>query len=324
MAASAQYPIELRPPDLAAYREGNTGIPYVSRFDSGKPGPNVLVTALVHGNELCGAIALDWLLRQRLRPVAGALNLAFCNVAAYERFDPAAPAESRFVDEDFNRVWSPEKLGGRHDSVELARARELRPIVEAADFLLDLHSMQHATPPLIIAGPLEKGRRFARELGFPALIVSDEGHAAGRRMRDHAGFGDPASPKQAVLVECGQHWEAASAAVAREALVRFLALVKAVDPAWAKKHMPAKKPAPQKLVEVTHAVTVRTDAFRFVQDYRGLEIVAKAGTVIADDGGIKVTTPYDNCVLIMPSLRLWRGQTAIRLGRYVGEPAKAR
>jgi hypothetical protein len=33
-----------------------------------------------------------------------------------------------------------------------------------------------------------------------------------------------------------------------------------------------------------------------------------------------VTTPYDDCVLIMPSRRLDKGQTAVRLGRYVAVP----
>jgi predicted deacylase len=44
-----------------------------------------MVQALTHGNELCGAIALDFLLSQGLRPLAGILTLAFENVAAFER-----------------------------------------------------------------------------------------------------------------------------------------------------------------------------------------------------------------------------------------------
>jgi hypothetical protein len=31
-----------------------------------------------------------------------------------------------------------------------------------------------------------------------------------------------------------------------------------------------------------------------------------------------VLTPYDDCVLVMPSRRLTRGSTAVRLGRYTG------
>jgi predicted deacylase len=311
------YPVELKAPEIARYKEGGTGIDYVHRFESGAPGPHVLVTALVHGNEICGAIALDWLFKQKFRPAGGVLTLAFCNIVAFQHFDPAAPGDSRFMDEDFNRVWSPERLQGKGDSVELRRARELVPVVEAADLLLDIHSMQHKTPALTISGPLEKGRRLAREIAFPALVVSDEGHAGGRRMRDYGAFGDPAKPQNALLVECGQHWEKESEAVAKETLVRFLAHAGIADPTWVKRHLPKQNPAPQRLVEVTHAVTIKTPEFRFASDYRGLEVIPRKGSVLAHDGGEPVKTPYDDCVLIMPSRRLQPGQTAVRLGRYV-------
>ena len=45
---------EVLPRDLSAYRQGNVGIDYVHRFDSGRPGPHVLINALTHGNEFCG------------------------------------------------------------------------------------------------------------------------------------------------------------------------------------------------------------------------------------------------------------------------------
>ena len=57
------YPIELEAPDISAYKRGNTGIDYVHQFDSGKNGPHVMISAIVHGNELCGAVALDNLFR---------------------------------------------------------------------------------------------------------------------------------------------------------------------------------------------------------------------------------------------------------------------
>ena len=64
------YAIELSAPDISAYAAGNTGIPYVTGFDSGRPGPHVLVNALTHGNEICGAIAIDELFRAGVRPAA--------------------------------------------------------------------------------------------------------------------------------------------------------------------------------------------------------------------------------------------------------------
>ncbi len=246
----------------------------------------------------------------------GKLTLAFCNVAAFEKFDAARPTASRFVDEDFNRVWSPEVLDGKRRSIELTRARELRPVLDTVDFLLDIHSMQHPTDPLMLCGPLDKGRRFAHDVGYPTLIVSDAGHAAGRRMRDYGGFGEAKSPKNALLVECGQHWAKPSADVAIETMLRFLVHLKAIAP----EHLPkSKRPVP-KIIEVTEAVTIRSDAFSFAKDFKGLEIIARRGTEIGRDGATPVTTPYDECVLIMPSRRLDKGQTAVRLGRYVAVP----
>src|SRR5260221_10479897 len=90
------YPVELPPPDIAPYRTGNTGIPYVTTFDSGRPGPHVLVNAVTHGNELCGAIAVDYLFRESIRPTRGKLTLAFANVAAFLSFDATKPSASRF------------------------------------------------------------------------------------------------------------------------------------------------------------------------------------------------------------------------------------
>jgi len=310
-------PIELVPPDISGYRAGNTGIPYVTTFDSGKPGPHVLLTAVVHGNELCGAITLDFLFRENVRPERGRMTLAFCNVAAYLQFNPDNPTASRFVDEDFNRVWSPDRLDGGQRSAELARARELRSLVESADFLLDIHSMQQATAPLMMCGPLEKGRRLARAVGIPEVIVSDEGHAAGRRMRDYGGFGDPASPKNALLVECGQHWEASSAVVAKETAIRFLAAVDAIGADAIERFKLSPKPARQKLIEVTNAVTIAAEKFTFAANFVGLEVIPKRGMEIGRDGQTPVLAPYDDCVLIMPSRRLSKGQTAVRLGRYV-------
>ena len=99
------YPVELTPPDIEPYRKGNTGIEYVTTFDSGKPGPHVAVLALTHGNEICGAIAVDRLFKLGVKPAHGRLSLAFSNVGAFKTFDPKNPSASRFIDEDINRVW---------------------------------------------------------------------------------------------------------------------------------------------------------------------------------------------------------------------------
>lgn len=310
--------IELSPPDIRRHRDSGSGVDYVHVLDSGRPGPTVMVQALTHGNELCGAIALDWLLQQQdLAPRAGRLILSFANVAAYQRFDPADPSASRCIDEDLNRVWADEQLFGARDSLELRRARALRPFVDAADLLFDIHSMQDACRPLMVCGLLDKGAAFARRLGMPGDLLIDTGHPSGLRMRDRGGFGDPASPKNALLIECGQHWERSSAEVAIDGLVRFLRLSAMVDEAWAAPRLRLPLPARQHTIRVHEAITARSGDFHFLFPVRGLDVISAAGTAFAQDGETVFRTSHDDTVMVMPSLKHGKpGNTMVRLGRF--------
>ena len=51
---------------------------------------------------------------------------------------------------------------------------------------------------------------------------------------------------------------------------------------------------------------------QIVRNYRGGDIVARRNTLIAMDGETEIRTPYDDCLLVMPSLRPSRGHTAVR------------
>lgn len=311
------HPIQIEPPDIAPFRASNTGVDYVHVLDSGKPGPNVMVQALTHGNEFCGALALEYLFRTGVAPVRGKLTLAFANVAAYARFDFDDPDASRFIDEDYNRVWADDVLFGPRDSAELRRARALRPFVDAADFLLDIHSMHEPCRPIMVCGMIEKGAEFARRLGVPADLLIDTGHPAGLRMRDRGGFGDPASPRNALLIECGQHWERSAVDVAIDTTLRFLTATGAVSADWARPRLRVEPPRQQRLIRVTEPVVAKSMDFRFAARYTGLEVIEKAGTPIAYDGDTVWTAPYDDTVLVMPSLKHVRpGTTMVRLGRY--------
>jgi len=309
-------PVEVAFPDLARWAAGNAGVPFVWRHASGRQGPDVVVQALTHGNEVCGAIALDWLLGAGFRPLRGTFTAVFANVDAYARFDPADPFSSRCVDEDFNRLWSEDVLDGPRASAELARARALRPVYDRADCLLDLHSMTDPCPPLALAGRQRKGLELAQALGVPAHIVVDGGHAAGKRLRDYAFFDDPSDPRNALLVECGQHWERAAPKVARQATLRFLRHFGMAAPAFLDEHLDREPLPAQRAIEVTDVVTIESDAFVFARSVAGLDVVPKGGTVLARDGARDVLTPYDDCVLIMPTRRPRKGETAVRLGRF--------
>lgn len=310
-------PIDVEFPDLEPWAPGNAGVPYVWRFASDRAGPHVLVQALTHGNEVCGAIALDWLLREALRPARGTLTLCFANIDAYESFDGADPYASRCVEEDFNRLWAAEVLDGPRQSADLARARELRPLYDTVDYLLDLHSMSDRCPPLALAGRQRKGVELAKALGAPQHIVVDTGHAAGTRLRDYAFFDDALDVRNALLVECGQHWEASAPEIAKDVVLRFLRHFGMADPAFLEANLEPLPTPEQKVIEVTTTVTIATDAFAFACPIDGLAIIPSAGTLLARDGDTEIRTPYDECVLIMPTRVPKLGETAVRLGRFV-------
>ncbi len=309
--------IEVKFPDLARWEPGNTGIPYVWRFDAARPGPTALVQGLTHGNEVCGAIALDWLLERDFRPARGSFIAVFANVDAYDAFDHTEPFASRCIDEDFNRLWTAEVLDGPRRSAELERARALRPVYDSADFLLDLHSMTDVCPALSLCGRQDKGLALASALGVPEYIVIDAGHAAGKRLRDYAFFDDPKDARNALLVECGQHWESAAPEVAKQATLRFLRHLGVAGPDFVNAHLASGEPPKQKAITITDVITIETDAFAFVAPVSGLTVVKQRGTLLARDGDRDMHTPYDDCVLIMPTRRPKRGETAVRLGRFI-------
>ncbi len=309
-----RFPVDFPTPDIGPWIDGNVGIPGVTSIDSGRPGPHVCISALTHGNEIAGAVVLDRLLRgwragTGPAPRRGRLTLAFVNLAAFARFDPANPTMSRFADEDFNRLWDPALLDGPRRSSELDRARVLRPLIDDVDVLLDLHSMLWPSDPLILCGPSEKGRALARGIATPGLVVADHGHSTGPRLIDYPRFTDPALPARAVLVEAGQHWQSATICTAEATVTALLRHLRLLDaPAAA---------ADCRVAEVTETITAGARPFTFVQPYRGGTVVPRAGTLIGHDGGREVRTAYDDCLLVMPSLRPSRGHTVVRLARFV-------
>ena len=287
-------PIEFAFPDLRKWEKG--AAPYIHVLESGKPGPTVMVASLTHGNEVSGAIVVDALLAAKVKPRQGTLILSFNNIEAYHSFDSRTPFKSRLVDEDFNRVWG--RIDEPATTAETRRAQVLKPFVERADLL-------------------DKGVALAKKIGTPVDIVRDAGHAAGMRMRDYGGFGDPASPKNALLIETGQHWRASSVVVAKDVTARFLVETGILEEADLPAGWRQPTPAKQRIVEVTHAVATKRGNFTPAQRFEGQDVIPKAGTVLGHDDDEPVTTPYDDCVLVMPSSTrpLRPGVTVVRLGR---------
>ncbi|MGL4233072.1 MAG: succinylglutamate desuccinylase, partial [Casimicrobium sp.] len=144
----------------------------------------------------------------------------------------------------------------------------------------------------------------------------DSGHAAGKRLRDYGEFGDPASPKSALLVECGQHWEREVGSVACNIMWRFLRHFEMLDREWLDGLIGSDAVATQRVIDITEVVTMKSERFQWLRPLAGLEVIAAAGTLIATDGVREIRTAHDNAVMVMPVPNPKVGQTAVRIGRY--------
>jgi hypothetical protein len=304
------FEVRVAAPDLRPWLAGNTGIRGFLSRQGAEDGPHVVLLALMHGNEIAGAIALDRLLRAGVRPTRGRLTYGFANLDAFSRFDPRQPTASRFVDEDMNRVWEPDVLDGPRQSAELTRAREIRPLIDTADVLLDLHSMLWPSDPLILCGETAQGQALAHGIGVPELVVADRGHVGGRRVIDYPRFNIGGGA--ANLVEAGQHWEPDCVDMTIGCIA---GLLHHLNMAGADPTLTLPQRQRQRFAQVTEVVTAATSSFAFVRQFRGCEIVRQRNTLIAVDGEREVRTPHDDCLLVMPSLRPSRGHTAVRLAR---------
>ncbi|APH56438.1 Hypothetical protein GbCGDNIH6_0633 [Granulibacter bethesdensis] len=310
--------VRLETPDLDPWITGNTSIQGFTSITGPRPGPHVVLVALTHGNEIAGAIVLDQLLRQGIRPLQGRLTFGFANLAAFARFDPRQPIASRFVDEDLNRVWQNDLLetspvasdARRKEAYELCRAREIKPLIDTADVLIDLHSMLWPSRPLILCGRNRQGLELGRRAGDPALPIADDGHASGRRLIDYRPFSEIGTNRTALLIEGGQHWHSETVATLHKIVLNLLAALGMIPPQQ-------KPPSLTPCWSVTHTIMAQTGHFTFTQPFTGGYTVPHAGTLIAHDGDKTVRTPYDDCLLVMPSLRASAGHTAVRLAKRI-------
>jgi predicted deacylase len=267
----------------------------------------------MHGNEFAGAIVLDRLLRADFKPKRGKISFVFGNLAAFARFDPKTPTQARFIDEDMNRLWDETVFNGPRQSIELNRARELLPLIDEADLILDLHSMLWPSSPLILCGSTARGRALGGVVRCPAMVVADVGHANGTRLIDFHRFSKTGTA--AVLVEAGQHWRPETIATTMASVSFLLQHFDIVDASIFSP--PQSVDESTRFAEVTDVITVRTAAFSFLREWRGGEVISRRNTLIALDGLREIRTPYDDCLLVMPSSRPGKGHTAVRLAKFV-------
>lgn len=134
-------------------------------FDSGTPGPRVLLLGGVHGDETPGPLGLEALAKDL---DAGRIKLFKGAVTVAARVNEAALAAGKHhLDENLNRI-----MGGESDSREGKLAAELRGLIDAHDAVLDLHATQEPSRPFAFLDDERPAcRAWAEVLGVDYLLT---------------------------------------------------------------------------------------------------------------------------------------------------------
>lgn len=154
------------------------------RFSGTLPGPTLMVTAGIHGNEPAGVEALRRVGRQLEQgniPLRGDLVGLAGNLQALAQ-------GRRFVDRDLNRAWLPERVSairaGESAAPPSTEDREQAGLLRAVDearaaargdlFFLDLHTSSADGCPFLTCGDTLRNRRFALRFPVPIILGIEE------------------------------------------------------------------------------------------------------------------------------------------------------
>lgn len=215
-------------------------------FRSGRPGPALIVTGAVHGNETCGPVAISRVVEAFLE---GRLQLARGRVSFVPVVNPKAYArKTREGDRNLNRNLAPRPAP---QDFEDHIANALCPMLAGHDVLLDIHSFTYPGAPFVFVGPEDNDgplepfsrsaeeRAFARALGVPTLLtgwLKAYAGAVAEVVRLSNGTVDRATAfgvgtteymrsqgGMAVTLECGHHEDPEAPEVAHRAILNALA-----------------------------------------------------------------------------------------------------
>jgi predicted deacylase len=234
--------------------------------------------------------------RIRAELAAGSLELTAGTLYLIHGNPPATEQQERYTrgGVDLNRLFDYRfltDLAPEHRVYEHERALALRPLLESADVLLDLHSTTAPSPAFAIASPLPESRAFADALGLPFVT---EGWDAPGLLGDRVILA-PLTRRglPAVSVECGQHEQPESSDVAYQCIRRalgYLGLV-ACDAA------PPGRATIRLLLRA--AIKRPSSTFRFARPLASMQELA-ASELIGFDEDISIAA-RKKCYVIMPN-----------------------
>jgi predicted deacylase len=282
----------------------------VGRFLGKRPGPTLVCTASLHGNEPAGTTALQRVFAQlnEEEPLSHGEFVGIAgNLAALAR-------RQRFIDIDLNRCWTkervwalrrgrltPEERASEDAEVEEILNEAERVISEAKEevYFLDLHTTSGESPAFGTIGDTLKNRALALQFPVP-IIVGLEEHLDGTFLEYVNSLGCVT-----MGFEAGKHDDPVSIDRAEECIWVALAATKILQQpervasvALARQHLSAVSSSFPRVLEVRHRHPVEPgDGFAMERGYSSFQPV-KAGELLAHDCRGSLAAFEDSRVLL--------------------------
>jgi predicted deacylase len=175
---------------------------------SHQKGPHLLILGSVHGSEPCGSIAIDQIIeditQEKLHLQAGTITfLPRANPKAYE-------AGTRIFEGNLARSIIKKDLADC-TYYEERLAQDIIPLIEEADYILDLHSCSTQTPPFVFQDSnTDQAADFCKNLGVDFVIVGWNDYFAGQDIPASVQAYGNKIGKICATIECGSHHDPAS------------------------------------------------------------------------------------------------------------------
>ncbi len=257
-------------------------------------GPVSMILAGVHGNEKSGVHALEKIL-PNLVIKKGSLIIAYGSPEALRK-------NVRYIDANLNRMFKPiEQLTAlERMSYEFKRAEELKPYLDKAGALLDIHTnMTPGSIPFVICeqNAIEIIKYFPVDIVVSGFDTVEQG-GSDYYMNTHGKIG--------ICLEAGYIDDPRSVEIAEESIQRFIS-VRGHDSTITLYECDQQK------IHIDSLYTTQTDSFILNKDFQNFEKIVK-GQLIGTDGNKEIKAE-DDCIILFARNRYKTGEEAFLLGK---------
>lgn len=267
-------------------------------FKSLNPGKHLVILGAVHGDEICGPIAIERMIDTFNKNL---LELRKGSVTFVPISNPKAHAlNERFVDRNLNRELYPKESAQIYED---KIGNILCGILDKADVLLDLHSYQSEGGPFCFLGNGSKQELdFCRSLGVSDYIYGwAKAFSKNDNLDPRLSMGTTEYTRLqggiACTLECGQHLNANNVGIGYRAIINAMTFLEMIE-------------NPKNIQQVStnqscfkmDKLFIKEKVGHFTKQWKHLDRVNRGDVLAIYEDGEQITAP-SNGVIVLPKVQ---------------------